>query len=128
MFWEKRSDEKAYRKRRAEQSESGFHIITRKPTELERKEHPWGIIMRHAVHGDIIVPEILRLPLHRISFLDLVDKILDANPTKNLSRRVLVELWLAILAKVYDFEYKWRKIKRFEVGSSGHSAVIEARC
>lgn len=85
------------------------------PTALKRKEHPWGIIMTHAVHGDIVVLDILRLPLRRIKYIDMLVKILDANPTKDLSRRVLVELWAAIFEKVYDFEHQWREQKRYEV-------------
>ena len=132
VLWEKRTDEKAFRQRRAIQSESGFHVITRKPTVLERKEHPWAIIMTHAVHGDIIVPDIVRPPLRRIKYLDLVQKILEANPTKDLSRRDLVELWAAIFEKVYDFEHRWRECKRFVVGcirailSHGYSSLTLA--
>lgn len=115
MFWEKRIDEKSYRDRRAWQSESGFHVITRKLTAVERKEHPWDLFMTHPLHGDIIVPGVLRLPLRKIRYLDIVEKILEANAAKRLSLRVLKELWVAIVEKVYDFEHDWLKVKRFEV-------------
>lgn len=105
---------------------SGFHIITRKPTALERKEHPWDIIMTHAVHGDIYVPGIVRLPLRKVKYIDLLEKILDANPTKNLTRRDLVELWAAIFEKVYDYENRWRECKRYEV--SCIRAIVSHGC
>lgn len=63
------------------------------------------------------MPDIVLRPLHRVSFLDLVRKILAANPTKTLDLFVLYDLWDAILTKVYDYEYDWREDKKHEVGS-----------
>lgn len=90
-------------------------MIDRKFTEEERKEHKFAIIMTHAVHGDVIVPDIALYSLHRISYLDLVRKVLAANPTKDLDLFILKELWDAILSKVYDYEYDWREDKKNEV-------------
>ena len=56
-----------------------------------------------------------------------MEKTLEANPTKHLSLRVLKELWVAIIEKVYDFEHDWLKVKRFEVGLSVPSSVMDAR-
>lgn len=75
--------------------------------------------MTHALHGEVIVPDILNRPLHRIVFLDLVRKILIVNPAKNLDLSVLRDLWDAILSKVYDYEFDWREDKKAEVGSPG---------
>ena len=75
--------------------------------------------MTHALHGEVIVPEILNRPLHRIAYLDLVRKILVANPAKILDLFVLHDLWDAILSKVYDYEFDWREDKKAEVGSPG---------
>ena len=117
-LWEKRVDEEAFRHKRAKQSESGFHTIKRKPTERERKKHLYAAIMTHTLHGDVIVPDILLRPLNKISYLDLIHKILTANPTKNLDLFVLYDLWEAILTKIYDYEYNWREDKKDEVGLS----------
>ncbi|CAD6574775.1 MAG: hypothetical protein ASARMPRED_006903 [Alectoria sarmentosa] len=113
-FWEKRADEEAFKKKRAEQRESGFHAITRDRTAAECKQYQYAAIMTHATHGDVIVPDIINRPLHRISYFELVGKTLEANPTKDLSRRVLQELWEAIVTKIYDYEYGWRKNKSTE--------------
>ena len=114
-FWDKRIDDEAFKQKRAKQRESSFHVIDRKFTEEERKEHKFAIIMTHAVHGDVVVPDIALYSLHRISYLDLVRKVLAANPTKNLDLFILNELWDAILSKVYDYEYDWREDKKNEV-------------
>ena len=82
--------------------------------------------MTHATHGDVIVPDIINRPLHRISYFELVGKTLEANPTKDLSRRVLQELWEAIVTKIYDYEYGWRKNKSTEVGSLSYPPVMDA--
>ena len=116
MLWERRANEEAFKKKRVEQRESGFHVISRKRTRAEAKNHTYAVIMTHLIHKDIIVPDILLRPLHRISYLDLVRKILVANPTKMLELSVLHELWDAILNKVYDYEYKCREDKKLEVG------------
>lgn len=115
-LWEKRADEEAFRQKRAKQSESGFHTINRKPTETERKDHLYAAVMTHNLHGDVIIPDILLRPLHRISYLDLIRKIMTANPTKDLDLFVLYDLWEDILTKVYDYEYSWRDDKKDEVG------------
>lgn len=116
-LWEKRADADAFKRKRAKQTESGFHIISREPTKDELKEYPFGIIMTHSVHGDVVVPDIALLPLCRLSYLDLTRKILVANPTKDLDMFILCELWEAILTKIYDYEYDWRATKKFEVKS-----------
>lgn len=72
--------------------ESSFHVINCNLTERERKEFPSAVVMAKAVHGDVIVPDIVLRPLHRISFLVLVRKILVANPSKDLDIFVLYEL------------------------------------
>lgn len=71
--------------------------------------------MTHAVHGDVIVPDVVLRPLHRISYLDLVRKVLAANPTKDLDMFILCELWDALLTKVYYYEFNWRELKKVEV-------------
>lgn len=73
--------------------------------------------MTHETHGDLIIPGILIRPLNRISYLDLVRKILMANPTKDLDHSVLHELWNAIITKIYDYEYDWREQKKLEVSA-----------
>lgn len=95
--------------------ESGFHLITRDRTQREQKEYASAAIMTHAVHGDVIVPDVVLYPLRKISYLDLVPKILEANPTKDLDHSVTHELWDAILTKIYDYEYDWREAKKHEV-------------
>lgn len=72
--------------------------------------------MTHAVYGDVILPDVVLRPLHRISYLDLVRKVLATNPTKDLDMFILCELWDALLTKVYDYEFNWRELKKVEVG------------
>ena len=84
--------------------------------------------MTHAVHGDVIVPDIALYSLHRISYLDLVRKVLAANPTKDLDLFTLNELWDAILSKVYDYEYDWREGKKNEVSCQRVLSNIEQPC
>ena len=96
--------------------ESGFHSISRDRTKYERKKYASAAIMTHAVHGDVIVPDVVLYPLYKISYLDLVPMILAANPTKRLQPSVTLELWDAIITKIYDYEYDWRKAKKHEVG------------
>ncbi|KAF6221868.1 hypothetical protein HO133_001836 [Letharia lupina] len=124
-LWEKRADEEAFRLKRAKQMESGFHHIDRNLTNHERKEHPFAVILTHAVHGDVIVPDIVLRPLHRVSFLHLVRKILAANPTKTLDLFVLYDLWDAILTKVYDYEYDWREDKKHEGRTASYHEYID---
>ena len=93
---------------------------------LEYKKYPFAVIMTHTLHGDVNVPNILRLPLHRIKFLDLMRSILTANPTKDLTMHVLRELWGAVLTKVYDYEFGWRKDKKNEVCLRNCSLTITA--
>ncbi len=118
MFWEKQADEEAFKKKRAEQRKSGFHIITRNRTPAEAKIHKNSVIMTHSTHGDIIIPDILLRPLHRVSFLSLIRKILTVNSCQKLGLSVLQELWVAVLDKVYGYEYKWQEDKKLEVGFS----------
>ena len=70
--------------------------------------------MTHETHEDLIIPDVLLRPLRRISYLDLVRKILIANLTKEFDLSVFQELWDAILTKVYDYEYDWREQKKLE--------------
>lgn len=63
------------------QMESGLHLTTRDRTQHERKEYESAAIMTHAIHGDVIVPDVVLYPLRRISYLSLVPKILEANRT-----------------------------------------------
>lgn len=116
ILWEKRENEQAFKQKREKQKESGFHHIDRDLTKRERRNYPFAIIMTHAVHGEVIVPDLLRCPLRKVSYLDLIPKILAANPSKDLKTPVLHELWDAILSKVYDYEYDWREDKKHEVG------------
>ena len=103
------------KRKRAKQKESGFHVVDRNLTEVERNKHPFAVIMTHAVHGEVIVPDIELCSLRKISYLDLVRKVLAANPTMDLDIFMLNELWDAILIKVYDYEYDWREDKKNEV-------------
>ena len=105
----------AFKRKRAKQMQSGFHLIDRELTERERRENPFAAIMTHVVHGDVIVPDILRYPLDKISYPDLMPKIVTANPSKEFDLFVLYDLWDDILSKVYDYEYDWREEKKRDV-------------
>ena len=66
------------------------------------------------------------IPLHQLSYLRIVRKIIKANPTEEFSRFVLQELWEAILADVYAHKYTWQEKKRTEVSSLCTTRFIEA--
>ena len=111
-----------------EPDKSRLYISDRKQSRKEERRHPYAVIICHPVLGEIFVPSVQLIPLHQLSYLRIVCKIIDANPTKMFSRFVLEELWEAILANVYAYEYKehkWREEKKSEVRvSSNHEGML----
>ena len=102
------------------------------PSGTKRKNHPpsrrcpYAVLIPHPTLGEITVPSMRLIPLHQLSYLKIVCKIITANPTKEFSRFVLQEFWEAIIANVYDYEYTWREKKRTEVSSLYFTRVLEA--
>lgn len=108
-----------------------FHQSDRKLSEAERKTSRWAIIMTSAVTGNIIVPDLNLLPLHRISYVALAKEILIANPKKKLQKHEMDSLWNGIMSTIYDFEATLWDRKRHEVMVSialGHSHLLRFAC
>ena len=117
-FWEKRADEEAYDQKRQQKDRSRVHVSDRRQERLERRNYPQAILISHPQLGEITVPSIQVIPLHQLSYLKIVRKIIDANPTKMFTRLLLQEIWEAILDNVYAYEnkgYDLREEKKTEV-------------
>lgn len=70
--------------------------------------------MTSAATGDIIVPDVRMLPLHRISYPEIARKVLAANPKKKLQKLDMEDLWDGIIDSIYEFETLWEQ-KKMEV-------------
>lgn len=95
--------------------QSVFYRSHRNLSEAEHKTNKWAVVMTTAVTGDIIVPDVRLLPLHRISYPETARKVLAANPKKKLQKHEMEDLWDGIMYHVFNFEVTLWKQKKNEV-------------
>lgn len=103
-YWEKRADEKAFLEREHRFELCAFNKPRRNPTQAQNRNWPGCILMEDIERKEILVPRISLLALQQVNYLDFVKSILQANPSRIISRFTMEELWVAVVTKIFHFE------------------------
>ena len=103
-YWEKRADEKSFFEREQKLELFTFTKSLREPTWAEKRKRPGCIRMRYHQSKEFVVPKISLLALQQLNYLDFVKSVLHANPSKQISKFTMEELWMAVVTKIYHFE------------------------
>ena len=122
-FWATRQLNEDWQNRKREQMRgTGFCIVNRGLSKAEKKGFPWAIVMQDA-DGELLVPDVFLTPIDEINFVDFAVKELVANPCKPLDLARIMDLFSAVITKIYDYEYKSaRDMKLLEVCTAGNSS------
>lgn len=107
--WTKRKDEKAYDEKKGEQLRGpGFRSAGRGLSAAEKKGFPWATIMRDG-DGKLLVPDVFLAPIHKTNIVDFALKVLVANPYEVVDQDRMMDLFSAIITKIYIFEHEPEK-------------------
>lgn len=111
-FWAKRENGKAYdEKKRKQLKGPGFRLAGRGLSAAEKNDFPWAKIMRDAI-GELLVSDVFLAPIQKTNFVDFALKVLVANPCEVVDQDRMMDLYSAIITKIYDFQHDSEKSSR----------------
>lgn len=75
------------------------------------------------IDGELVVPDVLLAPIQEIAFVNFTLRVLVANPFEVIDHDRMMDLFSAIIFKIYDFENdsaKKSKLDEVVIGIIGH--------